>query len=94
MRKITSRSVGTALCALLLLATSRASRQDLEEAGALNTKVIELFNSGQYAEAIPLAQRALGPDHPDLASSLENLASRVPESPVPGILGTELRHAG
>ena len=72
-----------ALCALLLLAAPGAgSAQDLNEAGVLNTKVMELYSAGQYADAIPLAQRALSirekalsPDHPDLASSLENLAA-------------------
>ena len=83
MRKIRSGGISAALCALLLLAAPGAgSAQDLNEAGVLNTKVMELYNAGQYAEAIPLAQRALsirekalGPDHPDLASSLENLAA-------------------
>ena len=63
-------------------AKSRFRRRTSNEAGVLNTKVMELYNAGQYAEAIPLAQRALsirekalGPDHPDLASSLENLAA-------------------
>ena len=83
MRKIMSGSLGAALCAVILLAAQRTgSGQDLEEAGALNTKVMELYNAEQYLEAIPLAQRALsireralGPDHRDLASSLANLAT-------------------
>ena len=44
--------------------------------------MMELYNAEQYLEAIPLAQRALsireralGPDHRDLASSLANLAT-------------------
>ena len=57
MRKIMSGSLGAALCAVLLLAAQRGSGQDLEEAGALNTKVMELYNAEQYLEAIPLAQR-------------------------------------
>jgi tetratricopeptide (TPR) repeat protein len=83
MRRIRSFSVSAAVCTLLWIVTANASwGQDLKEAGVLNTKVMELYNAGQYAEAIPLAQRALsirekalGPDHPDLASSLENLAA-------------------
>lgn len=83
MRRITSFGMSTAVYASLWVATTSVSwGQDLSEAGILNTKVIELFNAGQYAEAIPLAQRALsirenalGPIHPDLASSLENLAT-------------------
>ncbi|MFY9894662.1 MAG: tetratricopeptide repeat protein [Xanthobacteraceae bacterium] len=50
-------------------------------ADELNKKIIELFNSGKIAEAIPPAQqvlaireKALGPDHPDVAQALHNLA--------------------
>src|SRR6202521_4695264 len=53
----------------------------LVEAEALNKQVIELYRAGKYAEATPLAERALairekalGPDHPDVAQSLNNLA--------------------
>ena len=52
-----------------------------DEAAALNAKATELSRAGKYADAIPLAQRALairekalGPDHPDVALSLNNLA--------------------
>jgi tetratricopeptide (TPR) repeat protein len=83
MRRI--RFVGmicVALCALLLVATPIVSwGQDLKEAEELNKKVIDLYDAGQYAEATPLAQRALsiqekslGPDHIDLTRLLENLA--------------------
>jgi tetratricopeptide (TPR) repeat protein len=48
---------------------------------ALNQQVIQLYNQGRYSEAIPLAQRtlaivekALGPDHPNVATALNNLA--------------------
>ena len=83
MRRITSFSISAAVYASLWVVTTSASwGQDLKEAEVLNTKVIELYNAGQYAEALPLAQRALsirekelGPDDPDLASSLENLAA-------------------
>ncbi|MGF1602811.1 MAG: CHAT domain-containing protein, partial [Thermosynechococcaceae cyanobacterium] len=47
----------------------------------LNEQVIQLYQQGRYSEAIPIAQRslsiwekALGPDHPDVAVSLNNLA--------------------
>jgi tetratricopeptide (TPR) repeat protein len=50
-------------------------------ADELIKRVIELYQAGRYAEAIPLAQqalaireKALGPDHPDVAQSLNNLA--------------------
>jgi CHAT domain-containing protein/Flp pilus assembly protein TadD len=54
---------------------------DTVDAAALNQQVTQLYNQGRYSEAIPLAQRALailekarGPDHPDVANSLNNLA--------------------
>ena len=54
---------------------------DTADAAALNQQVTQLYNQGHYSEAIPLAQRALairekalGPDHPDVAASLNNLA--------------------
>jgi CHAT domain-containing protein/Flp pilus assembly protein TadD len=52
------------------------------EAEQLSQQVIQLFNQGRFSEAIPLAQRALGirekalgSEHPDVAFSLNNLAS-------------------
>jgi Tetratricopeptide repeat len=55
--------------------------QGINEATALNQQVTQLYNQGRYSEAIPLAQRAiafrekaLGPDHPDVAAALNNLA--------------------
>jgi tetratricopeptide (TPR) repeat protein/CHAT domain-containing protein len=62
-----------------IVSTAAAPR---DEAAALQTKVEELYDAGKYADAIPLAQRALairekalGPDHPDVATSLYNLAN-------------------
>ena len=53
----------------------------INEATALDQQVIQHYHQGRYSEAIPLAQRALtfretalGPDHPDVALSLNNLA--------------------
>ena len=47
----------------------------------LNQEAVQLYNAGQYDRALVLAQKALqvaehnvGPDHPDVATSLENLA--------------------
>jgi CHAT domain-containing protein/Tfp pilus assembly protein PilF len=55
--------------------------EKLVEAERLNQQVIKLYNQGKYDEAIPLAQRslairekALGTDHPNVATSLNNLA--------------------
>jgi tetratricopeptide (TPR) repeat protein len=52
-----------------------------EEAKRLNQQAVELYQAGRYQEALPLQQRALkiyeqalGPEHPDLAASLNNLA--------------------
>jgi tetratricopeptide (TPR) repeat protein len=48
---------------------------------ALNQQVTQLYEAGKYAEAIPIAQRALelaerqfGPDHPEVGTALNNLA--------------------
>src|SRR5919199_1249655 len=53
---------------------------ELEEAKRLHQQAEELYNQGQYAAAIPLAERALairekllGQEHPDFAESLNNL---------------------
>jgi len=47
----------------------------------LDKQVMQLFGEGKYAEAEPLAKQAIeqsikknGPDHPDTAASLSNLA--------------------
>ncbi|MGG6295452.1 tetratricopeptide repeat protein [Leptolyngbya sp. AN02str] len=56
--------------------------QALAAARQLNQQVIELHQAGRYADAIPLAERALsireqalGSNHPSVASSLNNLAN-------------------
>ncbi|MBD2594210.1 tetratricopeptide repeat protein [Nostoc spongiaeforme FACHB-130] len=53
----------------------------LKEAGELNKQVLKLYQEGKYSTAIPLAERALairekvlGNVHPDVATSLNNLA--------------------
>lgn len=53
----------------------------LAEIARLDSRVIELHTAGRYAEATPLAERALkisekvlGPEHPDLASAFNTLA--------------------
>ena len=52
------------------------------EVEALNKRVMSLYQAGKSAEAIPLArqmlamlEKMLGPDHPNVAASLNNLAS-------------------
>lgn len=53
----------------------------VQEAARLSKQVVTLYESGKYGEAIPLAERALklrevalGPRHPDVASSIDDLA--------------------
>jgi len=55
--------------------------QTADDADALNAQVVRLYGEGKYAEAIPLAERALairekalGPEHPSVAAALNNLA--------------------
>jgi hypothetical protein len=67
--------------ALVLGLPATAADDPVAEATALNQQVNALFRQGRYPEAEPLAKRALairekvlGPDHPDLAQSLNNLA--------------------
>jgi len=59
---------------------SLAQNQSLEEAEALNKQVKKLYQQGRYSDAVPVAERALaifekelGPEHPDVAQSLNNL---------------------
>ena len=71
------------LVALLLLCTGAAAAQDSEvrRANALSDQVVVLYRQGHYAAATGLAnevlairEKALGPEHPDVAQSLNNLA--------------------
>ena len=58
-----------------------AANNELAEAEKLNQQVVELYQQGKYKDAISLAQKALairekvlGSEHPDVATSLNNLA--------------------
>lgn len=58
-----------------------AMAQNVDDADTLNAQVLKLYGEGRYAEAVPLAQRALalyemvlGPGHPDVGTALNNLA--------------------
>ena len=77
------------IAAIVLLCLAAASSRtlaadensDLARATALNQQAIQLYKEGRYAEATSIAkealairERALGPDHPDVAVSLNNLA--------------------
>lgn len=66
---------------LSLSSPSYSQQKELKEAEILNQQMVRLFQQGKYAEAIPFAekvhsikQKALGPDHPEVAQSLNNLA--------------------
>jgi CHAT domain-containing protein/Tfp pilus assembly protein PilF len=60
---------------------SSQDQEALTEAERLNNQVLELYQQGKYNEAIPLAKKALaifkkilGDNHPNTATSLNNLA--------------------
>ena len=78
MKALIRVSVAALALGLSLSAPSYA-RQD--EAGRLDQKVMGLYQAGKYAAALPLAQqslaireKALGPNHLDVATSLNHLA--------------------
>jgi tetratricopeptide (TPR) repeat protein len=55
--------------------------QDSDDVAAINSKVAQLYKQGKYSEAtevakraLALAEKALGPDHPDVGHSMNNLA--------------------
>lgn len=71
------------ICFLSLTSLVQGQGSSLQE---LNKKVLTLYEQGRYTEAIPVAQealsvaeKALGPDHPDVATSLNNLAELYTE---------------
>jgi tetratricopeptide (TPR) repeat protein len=69
------------LVGFLLAAPHALLAQNIDEAFVLSEQVIALYEKGRYSEAVPLAQRAiaiyekaLGPDHPNVATAVYNLA--------------------
>jgi CHAT domain-containing protein/Flp pilus assembly protein TadD len=67
--------------AFAIFVVEPAAAQTLAEAEKLNSEVIRLYRAGKYAEAVPIAQqllglreKMLGPEHPDVAQALNNLA--------------------
>ena len=82
-RNRSKRSLRILLPALTLAASFvfQASAQS-NDADPLTKTVVELITTGKYESALPLAEqaleiqeKALGPDHPDVATALNNLAS-------------------
>src|SRR5436853_2206570 len=73
------------LIALALPSTTAAQPDErLERARQLNAAIVEHYRQGRYAEAVPIAREALalreaalGPDHPQVAQSLNNLAQQL-----------------
>jgi CHAT domain-containing protein/Tfp pilus assembly protein PilF len=66
---------------LSLVPQAHCQKSDLEKAKALNQQVVKLYKQGGYAKAIPIAknvqailEKAFGPDHPHVATGLNNLA--------------------
>ncbi len=73
--------IATAVLVLTFLPASLAHTQS-RKADELNRRVEELYQAGRYAEAVPLLQqtlaiyeKALGPDHPDVATAVNYLAA-------------------
>jgi tetratricopeptide (TPR) repeat protein len=73
--------IAALLTCFVVFVPHAALAQGPDEASALNQKVIQLYNQGRFSEALPPAQRALGmrekalgPDHREVAVSLNSLA--------------------
>ena len=76
---VVRRLVAALMCAVVL--ASAAYAQEADNPAALNAEVVRLYQAGKYAQATEIAKRslaisekALGPDHPDVGISLNNLA--------------------
>jgi CHAT domain-containing protein/Tfp pilus assembly protein PilF len=77
----TVKIIAVMLVGFFCLLPHAALALGLDDAIALNQQVLQLYSQGRYSEAIPLAQRtlaiverALGPEHPNVATALNNLA--------------------
>ena len=77
------KTITAALLALLLSSCSaETDNAQAKEWETLNTEVMSLYKQGRYDRAVvvankalEVAERALGPDQPSVATSLNNLAS-------------------
>jgi Tetratricopeptide repeat len=98
----TVKIIATLLIGFFLSVPHAALAQGLFEASDLNKGAIELVNAGRYSEAEPLfkqslalREKVLGPDHPDVAQSLNNIVieSRLDFLPKSlGRLGQSVSH--
>ena len=75
------KTSATVLLGLLFCAAASAPAQGIEWE-TLNDEVMSLYRQGQYKRAVVVAKKALeiaeeavGPDHPSVAASLNNLAA-------------------
>src|SRR5262245_48747264 len=81
-RSLKKISIAAALAGVLFVGTSSIPlAQQTDDVNELNKRVLELYRAGRYSDAIQIAQRvlairekALGRDHPDVATALNNLA--------------------
>ena len=72
----------TAIVAFLSIpAAVRAQTEELATAERLNSRIQELYSAGRYTRGdsaggagLAIREKALGPEHPDTATSLNNLA--------------------
>src|SRR3984893_8260093 len=78
---IFAAAVLAAVASAVVMLPTGSFAQGVEEASKLDDQADALYEKGRYAEAEPLYKRslairekALGPDHPDVAASLNNLA--------------------
>jgi tetratricopeptide (TPR) repeat protein len=81
---MTRRSVRAGLCIMLavLLGASAAGAQSEDGLGALNQETLQLLEASKHPDATALAlaavtdaERRFGPDRPDVAEALSNLAN-------------------
>jgi tetratricopeptide (TPR) repeat protein len=80
-KSVLVRIVLGAAVVLLIMLPVAAARAEQTEWETLNGKVMSLYRKGEYSAAIEVAKQAIkvaeqiaGPDHPDVATSVNNLA--------------------
>src|SRR4051794_35361019 len=80
MNRQAARSVVAVILALLCAGIARAEESDLARVEALDRQVVELYRERRYDDAVALArealtlrEKALGPEHLDVAASLNTL---------------------
>jgi tetratricopeptide repeat protein len=82
LRNALFKMLGAMIIAVMLVSGAvKAQGHSTETPAELNRQVLELYSSGKYEQAIPIAKKLLemnerehGPVHPDTAGSLNNLA--------------------